>query len=127
MSPENTSTALLHHLIQRDPLYHAAYPLATLAHFDEIVAPEFWEIGASGRSYDRAFAREVLRKRSQTPAASDWQTEEAQLSTLTNDIVLLSYVLHQPNRATRRITLWRLENAVWKAVYHQGTVISASI
>ena len=52
--------SLLDELRTLEDLYHAAFPDATLADFDRLVAPGFWETGATGRRYSRVFARQVL-------------------------------------------------------------------
>lgn len=117
------SAQLLSALMQREPLYHAAYPEATVAHFEAIVAEDFWEIGASGIPYSREIALNVLRTRAHRPAVTDWQTSDAALTAITADVVLLSYTLQQPGRTTKRLTLWRQDTNGWKAVFHQGTVV----
>lgn len=37
---------------------------------------------------------------------------------------LLTYTLQQPNRITRRLTVWQQTKNGWLAIYHQGTVVS---
>ncbi|MFC3682423.1 nuclear transport factor 2 family protein [Hydrogenophaga luteola] len=114
---------LLAELKTLEDLYHAAYPDATLADFDRLVAPGFWETGATGRRYSRAFARQVLEQRSGRPAPATWQTDQHHLQRVGADVWLLTYRLHQPGRVTRRMTLWRREAGHWQTVYHQGTVV----
>ena len=114
---------LLDELRTLEDLYHAAFPDATLEDFDRLVAPEFWETGATGRRYSRAFARSVLAQRPGRPDPSTWQTDHHHLQPVGTDVWLLTYRLHQPGRVTRRMTLWRRDGASWQAVYHQGTVV----
>lgn len=127
MEPELTLepglATLLDELKTLEDLYHAAFPDATLADFDLLVAPGFWETGATGRRYSRAFARQVLAQRQGRPDPGTWQTDEHHLQRVGADVWLLTYRLHQPGRVTRRMTLWRREGASWQAVYHQGTVV----
>lgn len=129
MEPELTLTPdlapLLEELCRLEDLYHAAYPDATLEHFDRLVAPEFWETGATGRRYSRAFARQVLAQRPGRPAPASWHTDEHHLQPVGAGVWLLTYLLKQPGRATRRMTLWRRDGERWQAVYHQGTVVGA--
>lgn len=128
MEPELTLesglTPLLDELKTLEDLYHAAYPDATLAEFDRLVSPDFWETGATGRRYSRAFARQVLAQRPARPDPATWQTDEHHLQRVGEDVWLLTYRLHQPGRVTRRMTLWRREGGRWQVVYHQGTVVT---
>lgn len=45
---------VLEELKALEPLFHAVARDATPEAFDALVAPEFWEVGASGRRYSRA-------------------------------------------------------------------------
>lgn len=120
---ESEAAALLDELCRREDLYHAASPTATPDAFEEVVAPEFWEIGASGRPYTRAFCLKVLSERGITPARSSWQVRDARLQPLGDAHCLLVYTLEQPGRTTLRSTLWRHSERGWQAVFHQGTVV----
>jgi hypothetical protein len=107
-----------------EPLYHAACPQASLADFDRCVADGFWEIGASGLRYDRAWARQALAQRPGVPPDAHWRCEDWRLQSLTPDLMLLSYRLIQPWRRSQRMTLWQrcgLSEQPWLAVFHQGT------
>jgi hypothetical protein len=129
MEPELTLAPglapLLEELRGLEDRYHAAFPDATLEDFDRLVAPEFWETGAAGRLYSRAFARQVLAQRPHRPDPATWQTDGHHLQPVGAGVWLLTYRLRQPGRTTRRTTLWRRDGERWQAVYHQGTVVSA--
>ena len=114
---------VLKELMRLEPLFHAAARDATPQRFEELVAPEFWEVGASGRRYSREFVLGVLCSRQRDPSEDDWKTSEFHVSEVAPDIYLLTYTLQQPGRITRRMTLWRRVGGQWKAVYHQGTVV----
>ena len=105
-----------------EPLFHAVCPEATESLFEELVADDFWEIGASGRNYSREFALNTLKSR-QSTHAENWQTNDYHLSQIGESVYLLTYTLHQPNRKTLRLTIWQRVNGRWKAAYHQGTVV----
>jgi hypothetical protein len=119
--------SVLQELQRLEPIFHAAYRGATPQQFEAVVAPEFWEIGASGRNYSRAFALSVLRDRQQTPSEAAWQTSDFHVSEVAPDTYLLTYTLVQPGqhvpRTTRRMTLWQRRDGAYKAVFHQGTVV----
>ncbi|MDR3418614.1 MAG: hypothetical protein P4L83_20780 [Nevskia sp.] len=115
---------VLEELRRLEPLFHAAYPGAATDRFEQLVAPEFWEVGASGRRYSREFCLGVLRDRQRTPAEEEWVTRDFHVAAIAADTFLLTYTLEQPGRVTRRATLWRRCADGWKAVYHQGTVVA---
>lgn len=114
--------AQLRTLTRLERLYHAAHPDATLADFDRLVSSEFWEIGASGRRYSRAFARQVLANRTTVPAPESWHDDAHVLTPLGDALYQLTYTLIQPRRATLRASLWRDTPDGWQVVFHQGTV-----
>jgi hypothetical protein len=40
------------------------------------------------------------------------------------DTYLITYVLRQGDRITRRATVWQSDDSGWRVLYHQGTVVS---
>jgi hypothetical protein len=88
-----------------------------------MVAEDFWEIGASGRRYTRKYVLEVLETRPRTPEEDLWETTDFRCQELALDLYLLTYTLRQGERITRRTTIWRRAEAVWKIVFHQGTIV----
>lgn len=113
---------LLAELRAMEDRFHAASHAATPEDFGRIVAPDFWEIGASGRRYSRAFCLEVLSQRAATPPEEAWVTRDWHVRALGPDHCLLTYTLEQPGRITLRSTVWRRTANGWQAVFHQGTV-----
>lgn len=108
-----------------EPLYHAACPAANIDDFEQLVSVDFWEVGASGNTYSRAFARNALLNRPSRPNPDMWQTSHFALQQVSSQVYLLTYLLTQPMRETKRLTVWQnVDNNHWQAVYHQGTVIS---
>ena len=106
-----------------EDLFHAACKEATPAQFEALVAPDFWEVGATGRLYSREFALAVLTQRPSTPSDDAWKTSDFHLIELGEHNFLLTYTLQQPNRITRRVTAWQRKGSHWQAIYHQGTVV----
>lgn len=115
---------VLNELQALEPVFHAAHPNATPADFERLVSPDFWEVGATGRRYSRAFALQVLRDRHGHPDPATWITDEFHVQQAGDAVYLLTYRLKQPGRVTRRLTVWRRELDHWLAIYHQGTVVS---
>lgn len=114
---------VLQELMRLEPLFHAAASNATPQQFEELVAPEFWEVGASGRRYSREFALSFLNERERTPTEEEWETSGFHVFEAAPNNYLLTYTLHQSGRVTRRATFWRKVSGQWKAIYHQGTVV----
>ncbi len=92
-------------------------------HFEQLLAPGFWEVGASGRIYTRDVVLDTLEARQLAPYAETWQASEHGVQQLATDLYLYTYALTQPTRVSRRATLWREVPGGWQMVYHQGTVV----
>jgi len=85
---------------------------------------DFWETGASGRRYSRAFVMDELERRMVKPQPDIWETSDFHCRRLAADVYLLTYTLVQDRvRRTRRATIWEKTSEGWKVVYHQGTVV----
>lgn len=107
-----------------EPLIYVANNGAARAHFEQLLAPDFWEVGASGKIYGRDFVLDTLEQRQQLPIDEAWHTSDYDLQQIAEKNFLLTYTLHQPTRDTRRATLWRQTENGWQMVYHQGTVVA---
>jgi hypothetical protein len=111
-------------LIAREPIFHRSEFGSSRADFDDMMADDFWETGASGRRYAREFVLDELMRSSEAPHKDAWQTSDFYCRRLAPDIYLLTYTLLQNGqRLTRRATIWQNTPEGWKIVYHQGTVV----
>ncbi len=108
-----------------EPLIYAANAGKTRAYFEELLAPEFWEIAASGRRYSRAYVLDSLEARQQNPFEQEWQTTDYFVQQLAADLYLITYRLHQPTRISLRTSLWRKTAKGWSFVYHHGATVIA--
>jgi hypothetical protein len=113
-------------LRRREPIFHSPEFGSTTAEFARSTAPEYWEVGASGRRYSRDF---ILRELATSvpyvdAAAAGWQTMEFGLRRLGPDTYLLTYTLDQAGRRTRRSTIWQRSENGWRILYHQCTIIA---
>lgn len=116
---------VLEELRAREPLFHRPELGTTRADFEKMTEESFWEIGASGRRYDRPYILDELDKRYASSFEDDWQTRDFQCTEIAPGNHLVTYTLIQNrSRVTRRATLWRRTEEGWKAVYHQGTIVS---
>ena len=115
---------ILEELANREPIFHRPELGTTRADFERMTAADFWEIGASGRRYGRAYILEVLEKRHSTPHVDIWETSGFHCRTLAQDVYLLTYTLLQDGeRKTRRSTIWQRTPEGWKIIFHQGTIV----
>jgi hypothetical protein len=117
-------SAILGQLQALEPLIYAANDgQQPRAHFEALLAPGFWEIGASGCIYTRDVVLDTLEARQLAPRTEAWSASEHRVQLLAPDLYLLTYTLTQPTRVSRRATVWRATPAGWQMVYHQGTVL----
>ncbi len=117
---------VLAELREREPIFHRHELGTTRADFDAQTAPDFWEVGASGRVYTREVVWDTLAERYADPgyaAADDWWTSDFVCREIAPATYLLTYVLRQGDRVTRRLTVWQGATGRWRILYHQGTVV----
>src|SRR5215831_14795861 len=117
---------VLEELKNREPIFHRPEQGTTRAHFERMTTPDFWEVGASGRRYSRAFVLDELEKRYSQPYLDEWATQEFHCRRLAGDVYLLTYTLFQGERKTRRATIWQRTLDGWKIVFHQGTIMQSA-
>lgn len=114
-------------LRQREPIFHRSAFATTVDDFARMMAPDYWEIGASGRRYSRDF---ILKGLEQHPPAdaetAGWVCSDFGLRQLGLDTYLLTYTLDQNGRVTRRTTIWRRSDQGWQIVFHQGTIVTVN-
>lgn len=86
----------------------------------ELLDPEFTEIGASGRRWDRT---SILAATGDGTVSeeSPVRVEEMSGVVLAPGVVHLTYVTEHAGRRARRSSLWRLTDSGWRMYFHQGT------
>ena len=85
----------------------------------ELLAPDFLEIGASGRQWDREAILNLLSHES----GVDIQMSHLAARALTPEIIQVFWVSEQQGRRARRTSLWQQADGRWQQVYHQGTAL----
>lgn len=115
--------AVLDELRRREPVFHRPEIAASRAELEAMTAEDFWEVGASGRRYSRAYVLETVAARAETPVEDHWRTADFHCRELARDLYLLTYTLLQGERQTRRASIWQRNAAGWRIVFHQGTVV----
>jgi hypothetical protein len=119
---------ILDELVRREPIFHRPEFGSTRADFERQTAPDYWEIGASGRRYSRDDVWRVLARRHAAGEVNwpeeGWAASDFQVRELAADTYLLTYTLRQPTRLTRRSTIWQRREAGWTILFHQGTIVA---
>jgi|SRR6185437_124355 hypothetical protein len=116
---------VLEELRRREPIFHSPEFGTSPADYERSTSPDYWEVGASGRRYSRDFILNDLYDT--TPAFADslgWKSWDHALRRLGSDTYLITYVLRQGERLTRRATIWQRTSEGWRILYHQGTIVS---
>jgi len=89
---------------------------------DELLAPEYREIGASERLWTRVEALQALAAEpSDDPGTAE--VTEIQGTVLGPALVLLTYVSSRNGHHARRSSLWQRSDGTWRLVFHQGTLL----
>ena len=119
-------TTVLEELKSREPIFHRPEHGTTRADFESMMAPDFREVGASGRRYSKDYVLAELQKRYAGEYVDEWKTQDFHCRKLAGDVYLLTYTLLQGERQTRRSTIWQHTSSGWKIVFHQGTIVEAT-
>jgi hypothetical protein len=124
VATESRLLSVLKQLERREPIFHRLELGTTRADFEAQTAPDFWEVGASGQRYSREFVWATLQKRYANPGEDPWETSQFHCREVGVGTFLLTYLLRQGERVTRRATIWRqTSDGGWQILYHQGTVV----
>lgn len=116
---------LLQELSAREPIFHTKAFGKNAADFERMMAPEYWEVGASGRRYSREFILKMLEGHPPVDAdETGWTCRDFGLRRLGPETFLLTYTLDQNGRITRRSTVWERTGDGWRILFHQGTVVA---
>ena len=117
---------ILEELRSREPIFHTQRFGRSLEDFQRSTAPDFWEVGASGRRYSRDFILSMRAKDELVDAeTAGWKASAFGLRRLGEKTFLLTYTLDQAGRLTRRATIWEETKEGWRILYHQGTIVTS--
>ncbi len=90
--------------MRREPIFHRPELGTARADFEAQTAPDFWEVGASGRRYSREEVLDALEARHAQPHDDEWETSDFHCREIGPDSYAVTYVLRQGERITRRLT-----------------------
>ncbi|MGE8217030.1 hypothetical protein D3C87_630670 [compost metagenome] len=116
-------TALAVHLEALERALHDPVVRADAARLAALLDPDFSEIGSSGSCYGRAAALvEIPAERAGVEIVSD----DYRVCLLAPTVAQVRYrswyvVDGVRQRAVLRSSLWRLHDAAWRVLFHQGT------
>ena len=120
----NEDEHVLCELMAREPIFHRPEWSTARADDERMTAPDYWEVGASGKVYLRDHVLALLEHR-RLAGLPDEMLEPTGFACrrLGPDCWLLTYHLVQGDaRRTRRATIWERAGNQWRIVYHQGTL-----
>jgi hypothetical protein len=118
------SDMILNELRRREPIFHRREYGTARAELEQMTDRSFWEIGASGKVYQRDYVINTMLKRyAEGPEPHDWPCRDFSILQVGQDTYLVSYTLDEPDRTSKRSTIWRKTRNVWQIVFHQGTVV----
>jgi hypothetical protein len=116
---------ILDELRSLEPIFHRSAFGINVDDFARMMAPDYWEVGASGRRYSRDSILRYLEEHPPVDAqAAEWVCSDFGLRLLGPTTYLLTYTLDQVGRVTRRATIWQQTDRGWQILYHQGTRVA---
>lgn len=89
----------------------------------ELLAPDFTEVGASGRVWNLSSILDLLA--SQTDDRDEIEVRQLSGRKLAENFVLVLWTSAYKGRCARRTSLWRRDEVGWRQVHHQGTPLHA--
>lgn len=118
-------------LRRREPVFQNEPREGGREHLEAIMAPEFFEFGASGRIYSREqIIDRVLARYELNEPEPEVEIEDFRVLQPCEHIFIATYTLHQPDghldRVTRRTTIWTDREGHLQVVQHQGTMADPS-
>lgn len=88
---------------------------------DALLAPDFTELGASGRLWTRETMLDAIAAFDSSGDPVDVLGIEAR--ELAPDLVLVTYVTERARSRTYRSSVWRHDGGRWQIVHHQATAL----
>lgn len=86
----------------------------------ELLAPDFTEVGASGREWDRESILGMLREQSDDEAAPPIGIHDLRGRAIAPGIIRVSWDSSTGGSRARRTSIWCERDSGWQQVHHQG-------
>lgn len=106
-----------------EPIFHTPATGPEKHNYQRVISPDFWEVGASGKRFDRDLVLKTLAEREHAGIYEQLSAEDLDCVVLGGGYFLVRYLLRQGERMTRRASIWKRSNAGWQIIYHQGTIV----
>jgi hypothetical protein len=100
--PDPELQKILLELQAREPIFHRRQFGTSREDLERMTDEDFWEIGASGKTYSREYAISNLLKRYEQPEPHDWPCRDFSVRQLAPSLYMINYLLEEPERLTRR-------------------------
>jgi hypothetical protein len=89
---------------------------------ERLLHPDFFEFGASGRRWTRSAMVSAIGELLTDDGGP--RVDQVEATRLDDSVVLVTYLAQEPERYTRRSSLWRrTADGTWQLYFHQGTPI----
>ena len=96
------------------------------ATLEELLDPDFREIGTSGRRWTRAETISALSAELSADAADNGPIEatDFEMTAVASGVVLVTFQTVGRGRRSLRSSVWRRSRGRWRVLHHQGTPTS---
>jgi hypothetical protein len=115
---------VLRHVVDRELELLEPAVRGSRARLEDLMHPDFVEIGAGGDRWDRETIVALLSGLGPS-AHAPIDVADVRASRVTDDVVLVVYETAHAGERAARSTVWRREGERWRAVFHQGTALPA--
>lgn len=91
-----------------------------MAYMEDILHPDFFEFGRSGRTYQRQDTLDVPRE----PTRAKFPLKDLKIDEISDDVVLITYksqVQYDTLEVWNRSSIWVNLDGKWRLRFHQGT------
>jgi hypothetical protein len=113
----------LDHVVELERELQTPACRADEARLRELLAPDFLEIGASGRRWDLGGILAMLRDESAEESPGVIEISGLEARALAPGVVQVFWVSDRNGRRARRTSIWCRRARGWQQVYHQGTLL----
>lgn len=121
-------SSLLAELTVLEQELHHPGKFCSLARLNQLLHPEFHEIGRSGRAYNRVTVIKFLRSQMTSPSVI---SDQFAVQRLAPQVALLTFrsvntLTSGQREFAYRSSIWIKNNEQWQLFYHQGTPAAES-
>lgn len=113
----------LHRVLELERELQTPVCRADQARLRELLAPDFMEVGASGRRWDFDSVLPMLREESAADDNAIIRLTGLAGRALAPGVVQVFWESDRAGRRARRTSIWCERGAGWQQVYHQGTLL----